>query len=109
MENDLHEFHGVIVGFAGRLNHAKAAAENRAAAAEAMVQEWKQGDLWPLSDDQQEFVTVYVLDTDGVVKPCRVLVWVRIHAQCYDAPGDVPEAISSMLCQPSAASLSGGK
>lgn len=112
MTNNLHEFYGVVAGIAGRLHAAKARAESYTDAAKAMALEWKEGSFWPLSSDETETVTVYVLDTDGAVKRCEVRVRVRVDADARDASREVPEPVRHMLRQPSVASVAspaGGK
>ncbi len=98
-END-REFRGMIVGFAGYLCKAAARAATYSKAAELMVYEWKQGDVGTQSDDETETVTVFVVDTDGRVKPCHVQVRVKVTTQASDADVPVPDDVTRALAEP---------
>lgn len=95
--DDMRDYEGVILGEMGRVERAKARAVDYLAAAEGMAVEWMEGGLFPASGDETTAVSVFVVDTDGSVRPCTVHVRVQVHAGTVDADVPVPPEVAAAL------------
>lgn len=100
MTDEFREYKGVVQGIMGRLHPVKVRASDYASAAEVAALEWMEGGLASTDTYSTTDVSVFIVDTDGTVKPCRVTVHIRVSADVVDTDAPVPDDVTCMLTQP---------